>query len=374
MADSILRHFGNLPDPRKSRGRLHRLSDLLAIAICAVVCGADGWVAVEHFARAKEEWFATFLGLPNGIPSHDTFGRVFAAIDPDAFERCFAGWTAAPNGSSKGKLVSIDGKGLRRSFAHAWDRSGMAHLVSAFVSENRLVLGQLAVDAKENEVVAIPRLLGALDLTGATVTIDAIGCQRDIARRVLDAGAQYVLAVKGNQKTLHQQVKKLLGDAILGHFHGMAHDSFQETGGGHGRVETRRAWCTGEVHWIQCGGDWPGLASVGVVECVREVMAGPATTERRDFISSLPGTDAKAFAAAVRGHWAVENPLHWSLDVTFAEDDCRVRTGHAAQNLSRLRRIALNQLRREKTLNAGIHIKRQTAGWDHDYLLKVLAA
>lgn len=374
MAGSILEHFADLPDPRHARGRLHRLSDLLAIAICAVVCGADGWVAVAHFARAKQKWFATFLDLANGVPSHDTFGRVFAALDPDAFERCFAGWAKALNGSSKGKLVAVDGKALRRSFAHAWDRSGMAHLVSAFVSANRLVLGQLAVDAKDNEIVAIPRLLAMLDLAGATVSIDAIGCQREIARRILDAGANYVLAVKENQPTLHGQVNRLLDEAILQRFHGMAHDAAQATDGDHGRIETRRAWCTGEVHWLTCGGEWPGLASVGVVECVREVTGGPTSTERRYYISSLDGTDAAAFAAAVRGHWGVENPLHWSLDVSFGEDDSRVRTGHAAQNLSRLRRIALNQLRRETTLPVGIAIKRQRAGWDHDYLLKVLSA
>jgi len=374
MADSILEHFADLPDPRGARGKLHRLGDVLTIAICAVICGADGWVAVEHFARAKEQWFGTFLDLPGGIPGHDTFGRVFAAIDPDAFERCFAGWTKALGGSSRGKLVAIDGKSLRRSFAHAWDKSGMAHLVSAFVSDNRLVLGQLAVDAKANEIVAIPRLLALLDPTGATVSIDAIGCQKGIARSILDAGANYVLAVKENQKTLHAQVKKLLDEAILEKFHGMAHAAFEGTDGDHGRVETRRAWCTGEVQWVKCGGQWPGLASVGVVECVREVIGGPTSTERRYYISSLDGTDAEAFAAAVRGHWGVENPLHWSLDVTFGEDDSRVRKGHAAQNLSRLRRIALNQLQRDKTLKAGIQTKRQRAGWDHAYLLKVLAS
>jgi predicted transposase YbfD/YdcC len=241
MADSILEHFRDLPDPRRARGKLHRLSDLLVIAICAVVCGADGWVAVEHFARAKEPWFRTFLGLAHGVPSHDTFGRVFAALDPDAFERCFVGWTKALNGSSKGQLVAVDGKALRRSFAHAWDRSGMAHLVSAFVSANRMVLGQLAVDGKENEIVAIPRLLAMLDLAGATVSVDAIGCQKEIARSILDAGANYVLAVKENQPTLHGQVKRLLDEAILDRFRGMAHDACQETDGDHGRVETRRA-------------------------------------------------------------------------------------------------------------------------------------
>jgi predicted transposase YbfD/YdcC len=247
-------------------------------------------------------------------------------------------------------------------------------MVSAFLAQNQLVLGQIKVDCKENEIVAIPKLLELLDLSGATVSIDAIGCQREIARSILDAGANYVLAVKENQKTLHGQVKKLLDEAILEHFHGMAHDSFQETDGDHGRIETRRVWCTGEVHWVKCGGDWPGLGCVGVVECVREVIGGTVSTERRYYISSLPGTDARSFAAAVRGHWGVENPLHWSLDVTFGEDDSRVRKGHAAQNLSRLRRIALNQLQREKTLKAGIQIKRQRAGWDHDYLLKVLAS
>jgi predicted transposase YbfD/YdcC len=250
----------------------------------------------------------------------------------------------------------------------------MAHLVSAYVDANRAVFAQVAVADKSNEIDAIPRLLGLLDLAGATVTVDAMGCQTEIARQIVDAEGHYVLAVKDNQPTLHARVRALLDEAILDRFDGMSHGACADTCGGHGRVETRRAWVTDEVRWL--GADllaaWPGLAAVAAVECTRAVAGGATSVERRYFICSLPGADAAAVLAAVRGHWAVENKLHWQLDVSFREDECRVRVGHAAENLSRLRRIALNLLKRDTSVKAGIAGKRLKAGWDEHYLLKVL--
>lgn len=369
----ILRAFRDMPDPR-AHNVVHRLHDLIVIAACAVICGADGWAAVELFGNAKLAWLKTFLDLPNGVPSHDTFGRVFARLDPAAFERRFVAWVTALAGGSGGRLVAVDGKAIRHSFAHAWDASGMAHLVSAFVDANRVVFAQVATDAKSNEIEAIPRLLALLDLEGATVTVDAIGCQREVAGEVVDRGGHYVLAVADNQPALHAKVRALLDEAILDRFVGMSHGRHEATDGGHGRVEVRRAWVTDEVRWL--GADlvakWPGLAAVAAVECDRDVAGGARTVERRYFITSRPGTDAAALLAAVRGHWAVENKLHWQLDVSFREDECRVRAGHAAENLSRLRRMALNLLKRDRTAKVGVAGRRLKAGWDEHYLLKLL--
>ena len=377
-AGGILRFFEDLPDPRAANV-VHNLHDVLVVALCAVICGADGWAEVEVFGRSKLGWFKTFLDLPGGVPSHDTFGRVFARLDPGAFERRFTAWVSAVAGASGGRLIAIDGKAIRRSFEHAWDRSGMAHLVSAFVDANGMVFAQAAVADKSNEVEAIPRLLALLDLAGATVTADAAGCQREVARRVVEGGGDYVLAVKENQPALHRKVKALLDEAILGGFAGMGHGYHESAGGGHGRVETRRAWVTDEVRWL--GGEllglWPGLAggSVAAVESVRQDLgdvSGKVSTERRYFISSMGGTDAGALAAAVRGHWAVENKLHWQLDVSFREDERRIRRGHGAENYSRLCRLALNLLKRDRSVKIGVHGKRLKAGWDEHYLLRLL--
>jgi predicted transposase YbfD/YdcC len=377
-AGGILRYFEGLPDPRAANV-VHKLHDVLVLALCAVVCGADGWAEVEVFARSKLAWFKTFLNLPGGVPSHDTFGRVFARLDPDAFERCFVAWTSAVSGVSGGRLISIDGKAIRRSFEHAWDKSGMAQLVSAFADANRMVFAQAAVPGASNEQEAIPKVLGLLDLAGAVVTTDAAGCQRRVAGRIVEGGGDYVLAVKDNQPTLHAKVKALLDEAILGGFAGMSHGHCERADGGHGRVETRRAWVTDEVRWLgeQLLSQWPGLSggSVVAVESVRQDLgdlSGKVTTERRYFISSLGGTDAAALADAVRGHWSVENKLHWQLDVSFREDERRIRKGHGAENYSRLCRLALNLLERDRSVKIGVHGKRLKAGWDEHYLLRLL--
>jgi predicted transposase YbfD/YdcC len=368
----FLRFFQDLPDPRAANC-VHTLSDIFAIAICAVICGAEGWVDVELFALSKRAWLGTFLDLDRGIPSHDTFGRVFARLDPDAFERCFMNWMRSLK-SADAKLVAIDGKSIRGSFEHAWDKSGMAHLVSAFVEQNRMVFGQIAVRGKGNEIAAMTSLLELLDLSDAVVTIDALGCQKEIARQIVtQKQADYVLAVKENQPTLHEKVSRLLDEAILEKFVGLSHDFVETVDGDHGRIETRRLWMTDQVQHLpqRLLDEWCALASIAVVESVREAN-GKTSRERRYFISSLSAVDAKAMLGYVRGHWSVENNLHWQLDVSFGEDACRVRKDHGAQNFSRLRRMALNLVKSEKSVKAGVKAKRKKAGWDEPYLLKLL--
>lgn len=373
MANSIQAHFGELPDPRRAQGRRHSLSDMIVIAVTAVICAADSWSDVRDFGKAKLKWFKTFLDLPHGIPSQDTFERVFSRLDPDAFEGCFIEWTKALSVSSGGQLVAIDGKRIRRSFEHAWTQSTAAHLVSAFASANATVFAQLAVDSGENEITAIPRLLELLDLRGATVTIDALGCQTAIAQQIVEQGGDYVLCVKENQPGLAKALRAELDDMIREKFKQVPHDFCEAVEGDHGRIETRRVWITPRIDWLgEEQSRWAGLRSVAVVEAMRDVPLKGVSCERRYYISTLDGTDAQRVAAAIRGHWGIENRLHYVLDVSFAEDQCRVRTGHAAENLSRIRRIALNLLRRETTQKRGIKGKRLNAAWDHDYLLQLL--
>lgn len=371
VSGGFLRYFRELPDPR-GRNHLHSLTDMVVIAICAVICGANGWTEVALFGRCQQSWLATFLALPYGIPSHDTFGRVFARLKPEAFERCFQAWVSALVEVVGGRLVAIDGKSIRRSFTHAWDKSGMAHLVSAFASANRIVFGQVATKSKENEIAAIPKLLELLDLKAAVVTIDALGCQKDIARQIVEAEGDYLLAVKENQPTLYRKVKALLEEALLEKFRGLSHGFFEETEGDHGRIETRRVWVTDEVHHLRGVEGWAKLSSLVMVESHRQVAGQEKSVERRFYISSLRGTEAQRMGDYVRGHWGVENGLHWQLDVSFREDERRIRKGHGAENFSRLCRLGLNLLKRDKTVKAGIAGKRLAAGWDHAYLLRLL--
>lgn len=375
QSSSICRHFSELEDPRVERTRLHSLHDVLVIALCAIIAGADSWVAVAEFGRAKREVFATFLRLEHGIPSHDTFGRVFSRLDPQVLSECFVTWMtslARSLGGLFGKVVAIDGKTLRRSFDKAASKAAI-HLVSAFASEVRLVLGQVATAEKSNEITAIPKLLSMLDLAGSLVTIDAMGCQKAIVNEIVERKADYVISLKGNQGTLHREVRELFEGAERDGFRDLAHAMTETVDGDHGRIETRRCWCTGEVSWFADRAEWAGLHSFAMVESERTV-GGETTRERRYFIASLDGTDAAAFLGAVRAHWSIENELHWVLDVAFREDESRVRKDHAPQNLATMRHIALNLLRREKTAKVGIATRRLKAGWDDGYLLRVLAA
>lgn len=372
---TISRHFSELEDPRMERTRLHSLHDVLIIALCAIISGADSWVAVEEYGRAKHEFFARFLRLEHGIPSHDTFGRVFSRLDPEALSRCFVSWMAAlarSLGGVVGKVIAIDGKTLRRSFDKAASRSAI-HLVSAFAAEARLVVGQVATEEKSNEITAIPKLLAMLDIAGSVVTIDAMGCQKAIVRTLVEGHAEYVISLKGNQGTLHREVREFFEDAEKDGFKGVPHAQIETVDGDHGRIEIRRCWCTSDVAWFTDRDSWAGLRSFAMVEAERTV--GTVTTrERRYFIASLDGRDACSFLGAVRSHWNIENGLHWVLDVAFREDESRVRKDHAAENLATMRHIALNLLKREKTAKVGVATRRLKAAWDETYLLRVLAA
>jgi predicted transposase YbfD/YdcC len=371
MVASIERYFSGLPDPRGRRGRRHRLDELVIIAILAVICCTNNWQEVAQFARAKRKWLKTFLKLPHGIPSHDTFGRVFAAIKPEAFERCFSAWIAALAETRPGELIAIDGKTLRHSFDQASGKAAI-HMISAWSLANGLVFGQLATEAKSNEITAIPKLLELLDLRGAVVSIDAMGCQKEIARKIVENGGDYLFSLKGNQSTMHNEVSWWLDQAIAGQLREAQLDYHRQSNKNHGRREIRQVWCTDQVDWFADRGQWLGLHSLIAVEGERHLADGRVEKERRYFISSLKGANAQTFGRLIRGHWQIENALHWSLDVSFQEDACRIRNGYAAENFSRLRRIALNLLKRETTEKVGLKTKRLRAGWDEDYLLKVL--
>ena len=371
----------SVADPRR-HNRIHNLAEMIVMAILAVLGSAEGWVDVHDFVEDEEPWFRTFLKLSGGIPSHDTFGRIFARLVPSELERLVIGWTDTLREQSQGRLLSIDGKSLRQSFMHGWDKSGMAHLVSVFMSENRLILAQCNTPGKGHELAAIRSLLQTVDIHNAVVTIDALGCQHDVAATIIEKKADYVLSLKGNQSTLQTKVKVLLDEAILLKFKGMRFDFYEKTESGHGRIETRKVWCTDEVHHLKAIGQWKGLKSVGVVETRRKVSgkaqegSGDGTTiERRYYISSLPGCDAQRMAQCIRGHWGVENGLHWILDVVFREDECRIRKGYAAENFSRLRRLALNQHNKEKSKKGwSLRRKRKRCARNPQYLLKTLLA
>ena len=371
---SLREQFANLQDPRVERTRRHDLLNIITIALCAVLCGADSWVEVETFGRAKEAWLRTFLALPNGIPSHDTFGRVFAALDPEQFERCFLAWVVAGTEPVAGEVVAIDGKCIRRSGDAATGR-GPLLLLNAWATARGVALGQVAVPAGGNEITALPALVQALALDGCTVTLDAIGCQTAVARTIRAQGADYVLAVKDNQPWLAEDIAEFFTDAQALAFADVAHSTHRTVDSEHGRLEIRRVWATGDpeaLWYVDPTQRWTDLRSIALVEAERRVGA-TVSRQTRYYISSLPG-DARVLGAAIRRHWGIENELHWVLDVAFGEDQCRARTGYAAQNVALLRRCALNLLRRESTARIGIKAKRRKAGWNDDYLAAVLRA
>jgi predicted transposase YbfD/YdcC len=372
---SLIEHFKTLPDPRVNRTKEHELVDVLTIGVCTLLCAGESFNDMEDFGRAKAAWFKTFLALRNGIPSHDTFNRVFAALDPQHFGECFMAWTQSLRTAVAQEIVALDGKALRRALAA--DQNSKV-IVSAWAQSNGLVLGQLKVADKSNEITALPQLLRALELSGCIVTVDAMGTQKAIAKEIKEADADYVMALKGNHEVVHDEVKTFLDATVTEHTAQPVRPSraaatlaqLETVEKDHGRTETRRYYQSGELDWFADRVKWEGLQSVGLVEAVREVQ-GKVTVERRYYLSSLPVAVA-TFAKAVRGHWAVENSLHWVLDVQMGEDDSRARTGYAAENLATLRRLALNLLKQEKTKKRGIRGKQLNASWDHAYLLRLL--
>jgi predicted transposase YbfD/YdcC len=363
--------FRPMKDPRIERNKLHKLIDILTIAVCALVSGADNFTEIEEFGNSKIEWLRGFLELPNGIPSHDTFGHVFARLCPTQFKECFLTWVRAAFEVTQGQVIAIDGKRVRRSHDRSRGKAAI-HMVSAWACANRLVLGQVKTDEKSNEITAIPELLRILELKGCIVTIDAMGTQTAIADQIIAQGGDYVLALKGNQSSLHDDVKAFFADPKLASDPDITVQSHEITDGGeHGRVEIRRYRCTSDLSWLDEKGRWRGLQSICAVESERHI-GGEISREVRHFIGSIPA-DPKLWADAVRAHWAIENTLHWRLDVAFREDESRARKGHADDNLAVLRHIALNLLTQEKSNKRGTQTKRRRAGWDDAYRLKVLA-
>jgi len=375
---SLVAHFACMPDPRMNRRKAHDLVDILVIAVCTLLCAGETFNDMEDFGKAKRDWFKTFLNLRNGIPSHDTFNRVFAALDPQQFLDCFLRWTQSLREVVHQEIVALDGKALRRALNK--DQS-VKYIVSAWAESNGLVLGQLKVADKSNEITAVPELLRVLELSGCIVTIDAMGCQKKIAREIIEADADYVLALKGNQETVHAEVKSFLDATLVEQQTSRPKGaklspaaatlaSLETVEKDHGRLEIRRYYQSEQLDWFADRLKWEGLRSVGMVESLREVD-GKTTVERRYYLASLPlGVDT--FARAVRSHWGVENKVHWIMDVCFREDQSRARAGYAAENLATLRRLALNLLKREKTKKRGIRGKQLNAGWDHAYLLRLL--
>jgi predicted transposase YbfD/YdcC len=367
---TIMHHFSKLADPRVERTKKHQLFDIVVITICAVIADADTWIEVADFGRDREKWFRTFLNLANGIPSHDTFGRVFRHLDPQQWQTCFLSWIQAVNQVTGGQIVPIDGKTLRRSHDKTLGKKAI-HMVSAWASQKRLVLGQVKVDEKSNEITAIPVLLEMLTISGCIVTIDAMGCQKDIAAKVIDKEAHYVLALKDNQRKLYEAVQALFAKVQQGSLAPHTYHKTEEKS--HGRPETRECWTISDpnvIAGLPNFSAWKGLQTVVMVKA-KQQRGDKTMTEDRFYISSLPG-QAEKILQAVRTHWSIENSLHWVLDVAFAEDQCRIRKGHGAQNFAVLRHLALNLLKQETTVKSGIKAKRKKANRSEDYLLKVL--
>jgi len=354
-----------VPDPRVKATVEHDLVDILTIALCTVLCGGESFYDMEEFGEVRLDWLKTFLRLRHGAPTHDTYNRVFQALDPEEFGDCLARWTQSVRTVLGGEVVALDGKAVRRALNQGEDARV---IVSAWATESGLLLGQRKVRDKSNEITAVPELLRALELSGCIITADALHCQKGIAREIIEADAQYVLALKGNQGTAFGEVKAFLDEAIERQ---ESHLGFTETvEKAHGRLEVRRYWQTQKLGWFADRGQWEGLRSVGVVEARRRV-GGKESVERRYYLSSLKA-EVQTFARAVRGHWGVENSLHWVLDVVFGEDQSRARSGYATENLAATRRLAVNLLRRDKTCKRSIKGKLMRAAIDPDYLRKVL--
>ena len=367
---SLLRHFEGVEDPRDNRGKEHILLDIIVIAICAIISGGENWEDIALFGQSKQDWLGTFLQLPNGIPCDDTFARVFARLNPQQMQDSFISWVKSVSQVLKGEVVAIDGKTLRHSYDRGSDK-GAIHMVSAWASANRLVLGQRKVDDKSNEITAIPELLKLLEIKGCIVTIDAMGCQKEIASQIVQQEADYVLALKGNQGSLFEDVQWLFEQAINTNFVDVDHDFCQSIDKGHGRLEIRRCWTLSNLDYLAQLPLWAGLQTVAMVQSERRIN-GKVSTENRYYISSLPA-NATVIAEAVRTHWSIENSLHWVLDVSFHEDASRIRKDNSPENMAMLRHFALNLLSRDKSSKFSMRAKRNKAAWDLAYLNYLLS-
>ena len=370
---SIIAHLAEIEDPRVERTKPQKLLDILVIAICATIAGADDWVEVEMFGQAKEAWLQTFLELPNSIPSHDTFGRVFGRIDPGQFQASFMSWVEAIQERLKGQIVAIDGKELRGT-KDGNQGKGAIDMVSAWATGSQIVLGQQKVHEKSNEITAIPALLELLELEGCIVTIDAIGCQTEIVEQIVKQDADYVLSLKENQGRLYEDVELAFKDALQNGWQGIQHDYHRTEDHAHGRNEIRQCWTiSGDdyIRHLRGAANWKNLHTIAMIISEREEGA-TKTIKTSYFISSLEN-DAEKLLWAKRTHWGIENGLHWCLDIAFGEDHCRVRNNHGKENLAVLRHMAIILLKQEKSAKVGIKAKRHKAAWDDSYLLKVLS-
>lgn len=368
---SISQAFHALSDPRMNRRKRHALINILTISICAIISGCDDFCAIEEYGKAKQDWFAQFLDLSHGIPSHDTFQDVLNRLNPNAFAQAFTKWVARL-GELKDDIIALDGKVMRRT----WDKANgnpAIHLVSAWSVKNNLCVGQVKVADKSNEITAIPALLALLDIEGATITTDAMGCQYRIGEQIVEEKADFVLALKGNQGEFHDDIKLFLDERLDKEFAGIEHSRHDSTEGEHGRIEQRSVWVTREIDWlIERHPQWRTVNAIVVVDSMRQQDHHLATRERRYYITSHANKNAEFIAHAIRSHWHVENKLHWQLDVSFNEDQNRLRSGYAAENISLMNKIALNLLKNERSVKVGVKNKRLKAGWDNQYLMKVL--
>lgn len=369
MHEKSIEHFFNRIADHRHHNKLHKLIDVIIIAICGVIAGADTYEQIENFGKKRKKWLSGFLELPHGIPSHDTFGRIFERMNPNEFQNSFKCWIGSVTERTKGQVIAIDGKTLRRSHDQSNDKKAI-HMISAWASSNQVVLGQLKTEEKSNEITAIPNLLKLLDVSGCIITIDAMGTQKKIARTIMEKYGDYILAVKENHKTLYNDTALFFKEMESMKKEGFTFDEYETVDGDHGRIETRKYVMTADIDWLHDKENWAGLKSLGMVESSRDIK-GECSHEKRYYISSLD-CDAKRFGDAVRSHWGIENSVHWVLDIAFREDESRIRKGSAPENFAAIRHIALNLLRNNKMFKGSVKSKRLNAAMDTDYLENVV--
>ena len=364
----FLEHFRDIPDHRQPSKVVYPLDEVLLLSLLAVLAGAETFVDITRFGEAKLSFLRRFRPFAGGTPSHDHLGDIFATLDAEAFQRCFVGWVAALTGAPA-EVIAIDGKTVRRSFEKKAGKAAI-HMVSAFAARQRLVLGQVKVAEKSNEIVAIPKLLDMLVIEGAIVTIDAMGCQRDIAQKILDKGGDYVLALKGNQNSLHEDIKLFAAEQKARNFYQTRVSQHSSTDGDHGRIESRKCTVIHDVKWLEERHKWPGLRGVVIIDSTREIDT-KVSLETRFYITSC-ALVAEQIAAIIRSHWAIENSLHWTMDMVFRDDECRVRTNHAPANFTTIKHMAYNLIRKASSKDS-LRVRRKAAAWDDTFLASLIA-